>query len=975
MKLAGREVVVLICLLLLAPDAWAQQASGIAGVVRDTSGGVLPGVTVEAASPALIERVRTVVTDGQGRYNIIDLRPGIYSVAFSLTGFSTLTRDGIVLTAGFTATVNADLSVGGLEESVTVAGVSPLVDVQNVRQQSVFSENVLNRLPTGHTSIAALTILIPGLVGNTDVGGLGAIQNTSGLGSSFHGKTGRKWAFDGMDIMNMQGSGNASFVLNQSMIEETALETGGAGADSQLSGISLNGIPKQGGNTFSGSIGGLFSNKPMQANNLDDQLRSRGLTTVNRLAYIYNVDGTVGGPIQKDRIWFYSGVKFVDVHSTVANIFYNLTPHSPFYTPDFSRPAERWESYQDYATRVTWQVSARNKIGVYADAQPRCDCRRPGNLAPEAQTVYDFWPQGVYQASWTMPATSRLLLEAGYSFAQSTYTDPPTAGVLPTDISILEQSTGLRYNAPIVLRTFTDSHRYAQRFSVSYVTGSHTFKAGFYNNQGVQDSEPYQTESLAYRFRKPTPDALPVPNQITQYASPYVTRNRLKADLGIYAQDVWTINRLTLNYGLRFEYFNAYVKPQHVDATRFLPARDFDAVRGVPLWKDLEPRLGVAYDLFGNGRTAVKVAFGKYMGRTGVDIAGANNPIETSVNSVDRAWNDINGDYSPDCDLTNFAQNGECDRITNSNFGKNNPNATRWADEVLRGWGVRDYLWDFSLELEQEINSGLSVSAGYYRNWNANNRVTDNLLWTPEDFDHYCITAPIDPRLPHGGGYQVCGLYDIKPDKFGLVQNLVRRVSDFGRKNGNLNTNDFVTFGFNARLRGGGHVGGGVDTGRRVSDSCYVVDSPQQLLNCRDVASWLASLQIKVNGSYVLPGDFLVSAVFQNIAGDQIVASYAAPTAEIRPSLRRNLAGGTRTATVPLIEPNTLYEPRRNQLDLRMGKRFRMGSSELQANLDLYNALNGNAIASRNNNWGGNWGQAISVLDARMLQISGSLTF
>ena len=197
------------------------------------------------------------------------------------------------------------------------------------------------------------------------------------------------------------------------------METGGAGADSHMSGITVNAIPKQGGNTFSGRVEGIFSNKPMQSDNLDDELRSRGLTTVNRLRYIYNASATVGGPIKKDRTWFYSGVKFVDVHSTVANIFYNLTEHTPFYTPDYSRPAERWESYQDYATRVTWQVSRRNKIGLYADAQPRCDCRRAGNLAPEAQTVYDFWPQGLYQANWTMPVTNRLLLEAGFSFAQS----------------------------------------------------------------------------------------------------------------------------------------------------------------------------------------------------------------------------------------------------------------------------------------------------------------------------------------------------------------------------------------------------------------------------------------------------------------------------------------------------------------------------------------------------------------------------
>lgn len=967
MRLAGRALVVLT--LLFSSTAWAQQQSGIAGVVRDTSGSVLPGVTVEAASPALIEKVRAVVTDGEGRYNIIDLRPGTYSITFGLPGFTTFKRDGIVLTAGFTATVNADLTVGSLEETITVTGESPLVDVQNVRQQSVLADDLLNALPTGNKSIASLTLLVPGMTGVTDVGGLGAVQNTAGgsaNSASYHGKVGRKVLFDGMGIQNMQTNSNASYVLNQAMIEETTLETGGAGADSVTSGITVNGIPKQGGNIFSGDVRGNFSNKGMQSSNLNDALRARGLTNVNRVSYIYDVGGTVGGPIKKDRVWFFSGVRAVNIHSEVAGIFNNLTPHTPFYTPG-TEPAERWESYESYATRVTWQVSPRNKVGLFADVQPRCDCRRPGNLSPEAQTIYDFWPQGLYQANWTAPVTTRFLLEAGYSFTQSHYTNPPQPGVRPDDISILEQSTGLRYNAANTLRRFTDSHRYAQRFAASYVTGSHAFKTGFYLQQGVQDSEPYVNQSVLYEFNNR------VPVRISQDAGPYRTSNRLKAELGIYAQDQWTINRLTMNYGLRFDYLNSYVRAQHVAATRFLPERDFAPVHNVPDWKDLNPRLGVAYDLFGNGRTALKTSLGRYLGVTGVDIAGANNPIETSVNRVNRAWTDTNGNYIPDCDLNNFAANGECREIANRNFGQNNPLATRWADDVLRGFGVRDYLWEFAVEVQQELLESFSMNAGYYRNWAGNFRVTDNLAVTPADFDTYCITAPLNSKLPGGGGYQVCGLADISAAKFGASQNLVTQASNFGKQ---TKVNNFFTVGFNARLAEGARVGGGLDTGRGVTDNCFVVDSPQQLLNCRVVTPWLANLQIKVNGSYPLPGDVVVSAVFQNIAGQPILADYAATTAEIRPSLGRNLAGGTRTATAPLIEPNTLFEDRRNQLDLRVGKLFRVGQRmRLQANLDLYNAMNGNSIVSRNNAFGGSWGRPLSVLDGRMLQISGSMEF
>ena len=345
------------------------------------------------------------------------------------------------------------------------------------------------------------------------------------------------------------------------------------------------------------------------------------------------------------------------------------------------------------------------------------------------------------------------------------------------------------------------------------MTGTHSFKGGIQVTEGLHDIETVQNGSLAYTFLRGAP------NGLTQYTTPYRTKMRVMPDLGLFVRDQWVVRRLTLNYGLRFDYFYSYVPAQHVDPTPFVPvARDFPRLSDVPDWKDLNPRLGASYDLFGNGRTAVKVSLGRYVGAASSYLALLNNPINTSVNSVTRTWNDANRNYLPDCDFLNTVANGECGAMSDSNFGRSNI-TTRYADDILKGLAVRDYLWDLSTEVQHQIGEGLSVTAGYYRNWSNhfstagifNAGVTDNLLVESADYSPYCITAPSDPGLPGGGGYQVCGLYDISPSKFGQVNNLVTRAEDYG---GQRLVNDFFGISVNGRFRRGLDLGGGLDTGR-----------------------------------------------------------------------------------------------------------------------------------------------------------------
>ena len=1002
-----------LCMLLLAPAAWAQTAA-IAGAVSDNTGGILPGVTVTAASPALIEQQRVVVTDGQGLYTIINLQPGTYSVTFELPGFGGVVREGVELVTGFTANIDAQLSVGAIAETITVTGATPTVDVQNVRRQQVVTRELLDTLPISTKHINNLITLTPGFTGLADVGG--AYGNVPG---AYHGKRGTQVAFDGMGVEN--SSGNSSYQINSAAVDEMVLQTSGIGADTKADGAVVNVIPKEGGNSFSGILSGFYANDSMESDNLSQALQDQGLTP-NRTLKLWDQALSLGGPVMRDRLWFLVAARSWGFSRVGTGVVWNQStaPGAPptgqprFLTPPGAerkvvnfvpwtdRPDDRFsgrlEWYDSYLTRVTWQATERNKFNVTYDEQRACNCGSTrANRAQEHSAGYRFDPNRLMQVTWTSAVTGRLLLEAGHSTAISQWNQYWMPGVDPDHIYIQDQGTGLRYGANSVHRGDpNNTDRYSQRFSASYVTGSHNFKAGVLFEELVRDNYYFRNGQVFYRFRNG------VPNRITQYAGPTLERNRVLPEMGIFAQDQWTLDRLTLNLGIRFDWQRGSVpaqtqhdgQPNDPSAWRglgptlnpWLTPIAFDPVQNVPNFKDISPRIGAAYDLFGDGRTAIKVALGRYTAKSSTGITAVNNPINSAVNNTNRSWSDANGDYVPDCDLGNFAANGECGPIDNENFGKGNPRATRWNPETLSGWFIRDYNWDFSLELQQELLDGFSMNVGYFRNGGgyytsgsgygtsflSNVRVTDNLKIAPEDFDPYCITAPTDSRLPGGGGYEVCGLYDIDPAKFGQSENLITGIDNFGAWG---LTNDFINVGWDARLANGIQIGGGFDTGRSISNRCFVVDNPQELLNCRVETPFKAQTQVKVFGSFPLPGEVNVSFTYQNLSGEDFQANLAVSGADIEPSLGRPLAGGRRTATVPLVAPQTLFADRVTRLDFRLSKIITAGRYRFQANFDAYNLTNSSVVRTLNSTYGSRWQRPNSIIDPRLIELGGQISF
>src|SRR2546425_4627616 len=362
-------------LALVLPTLASAQGSGIAGVVRDTTGGVLPGVTVEAASPALIEKVRTVVTDDQGLYRIVDLRPGTYTVTFMLPGFTIVKREGLELTSNFTATVNAELRVGGLEETVTVSGQSPVVDVQNVVQQRLISTEVLENLPSAK-SIQSVAALIPGMtagLSNHDVGGTVGDQP---LGTAIHGgrAADQHIFYDGMRTNNVNtvgtaGGGSQSIFFNPAAIQEISMEVGNLAIQSETGGVVINAIPKDGGNVFKGIVLMNGTTGDLQGDNLSQELQAQGLRSVTTIKGIWDLNGALGGPIQRDKLWFHASYRRWGNENYVASRYFAVDPLAWTHTDDLSRPAYEQNLHRSVNFRLTWQVDTKNKLSFAGERQ------------------------------------------------------------------------------------------------------------------------------------------------------------------------------------------------------------------------------------------------------------------------------------------------------------------------------------------------------------------------------------------------------------------------------------------------------------------------------------------------------------------------------------------------------------------------------------------------------------------------------
>ncbi len=1043
---------VLGCVVTVPTVASAQAT--LAGVVRDTSGGVLPGATVEASSPVLIERSRTAVTDNSGQYRITELPPGRYTVTFSLAGFSVVRREGVELSGSGVVPVNVELRLGALEESITVTGETPIVDVQSIRRETVLNSDTLSTLPVTRT-YGALLSTVPGLMTNT--GALSAMTTPFMTFFTAHGgrQNEGRVHIDGLPVAaSFNGGGVSTFFYDVVNAEEMQVLVSGGLGESEHGGPSINLVPRSGGNTFRGSAFYSGAGSWSQSDNIDDRLRGLNppITRPPALVRNYDVSGSVGGPILRDRLWFFGTIRDTGNATIVEGAYGNRHAGNPArwdYARDQGIETRAADRRDIFSVRLTAQASERNRVSFSHEYQRRCSgstvsqdgsgCRTRGsgwiavgNLtsSPESWPGYHDFPYHVTQATWSSPLSSRILLEAGFSrfyYLWAGFGTAPPDGLMDfipvSETSAIYGVPNFNYRGMYDTLGFTvggyadnEANPNNWRASASYITGAHNMKVGYSGSYQISNlGRVANNTQMRYIFNSNAPQTAACsvvdgirlcPVGVGYSVGPRWEQADRTLTHSLYVQDQWTRGRVTLQGALRYDRASSWAPADGNGTTLISPFNPqpitFERTVSVRGFNDITPRVGLAWDVLGTGKTALKLNVGKYLqSATNDSLYTANNPAARIVKGVaNRAWTDVNGNFQVDCVLLSTAANGECGPLVggNLNFGNPNPALTVINPDILGGWGVRPHDWQFGLSVQQEVLPRVSVDVGYNRRWFGNFFVTDNLLVGPEDYERWTLTAPQHPGLPGGGGYPI-DVYTLTAAAAARgAQNLQTFETDFGPArtwywHG-------VDVSANARVRTRLTIQAGTSTGRGVRNTCETIvkiDSPDPrgcdvteplMTSFRGLAAYtvpkvdvLVSAQWRsLNPSNALPG--LVGEVSAT-NGASLNATAAVPNTLVQQLLGRLPPGGSAagTTTVNLVTQGQVYPDERvNQVDMRFAKIIRFGSRRADIAIDLYNVFNTNHVTGfqQTFDWattGATWLQPTAIVAPRFARFNVTFAF
>ena len=972
------HIAVAVCLMggWHAAPAGAQQEASIVGIVADQSGAVLPGVSVTARSPALQVPSVAAVTNERGEYRLTPLPIGLYSVTYELQGFQTLRREEIRLTTGFVATVNVSMSLGGVQEAITVTGGSPVVDVVSTAPATRLTRETLDVIPTSRNGTVAFMAQAPGVRPNLDIGGDSV---TSPPVFRAFGQANQPWQqIEGVLVSAAKSGTQGGIYWDYTNVEEVKVGTFGSPAEVGTRGIALNGILKSGGNTFSGTGFFGFQNKDFQSNNIDAFLVSQGIDSGDELVDRTDTSGDLGGRIVRDKLWFYVGarrrtqqVNTLDCFQPTGDVCYS-TDNQIFNTQ-----------------KLSWQVTNSQRVIAFHTFARKRTMGSGSRLVAWESRVGQTLPSHVGKVEWQAVRGNSMIINVmagdmrwtsafrGYAYGKVLKTDQvlgTTTGMSGTDgedpIDYNHQARGsVSWYKPDF---FLGNHdikvggefmrRRSDRLRISR---AETWRVAQEINQG-EVPDRYDSGNYQLQFLNGVPNRLIVFNYPAEPID-------LEDYTSLYLQDSWKTGRLTLNLGLRYAHDNGYA-PEQCRVAADPPGDVANPERCWPkvqmkIFNSVVPRLHAAYDLTADGKTVVKGGWGRFMLMRYTDQTQIANHNQANLTTY--VWRDSNNNREYDAGEVNLDPNGPDYLSTaqagiggggTTSLGVPNPNEKQPGTD------------EFSLSVERELLTNFAVRvSGIYSKTFDQHRLLNNKR--PYEVYNIPVTNP-DPGPDGTVGTaddpgRTITYWDF-PAQYAGARNQEPMLVNDSAANQSFKSGEFAvtrrlanrwhmyaSYSFTKR-----HIPIIPNAGTQTGVTIYVntVDPNSEINNDDNTTEWMG----RVQGSYVFPFDITTSLNYEHRSGE--------------PQRRTVILRGGRQIpqiTLPAEALGSVWRlPHINLVDLNVQKTFRLqGSHSATIRMNVFNLLNANTFTGRTMQSGPNFGTITGILLPRIGEVAVSYRF
>jgi len=949
-----------LALVLCVSVGWAQVQTGdIVGRVTDNTGAVVPGVTVTIASPTLLQP-QVAITSETGSYQFTRIPIGTYSVRFELPGFKTRVSEGIQITIGFTAEINATMEISAVEETITVRGESPVVDTKTTTKTTSFTQEALQSIPSARDPWVMLE-RTPGItMDRVNVGGSQSGQQSSYIsrGSS----TGNnKWAIDGVDVTDMSATGASPIYYDFDMLEEMQVTTGGADASQQTGGVGINFVTRSGTDVFRGSGRFYITSDKFESVNVSDEVRTAGAGSGAPIQNIKDYGFEVGGPIMKGKLWYWGSYGKQDIKAGIVG-FYLPTEEcqamkAALADDPLAYPVKDvWKclgtdgtKLNNYNWKIQYQIAQNNKFSFQntwaakeknarnaSDTRPIETTWRQGAVPSTYGTYgWDVGPSPLWKAGDQHIINDRWLIDAQWAHLGNNFIldfhEPSLNDVQAT----YEITTGLwgrsyaRYG-PYIRPTHSIDIN-TDYFLPGALGGDHAFKAGYRYRTARERTEGHYGGDGYARFRNGVAsEAQLYRDQITNY---------MLYTNAFYVQDTFTKDRLTLTLGFRYdrqtnETLSSEV-PENSIVPNWLPAVTFDGAKSPSTFNDWSPRLGMTYDVMGTGKTLAKASFAIYYGqRSPGQAVSPLNPV--SLAYIRFPWNDANGDK--------FIQIDELDQTRiltyGGNYNPDNPSqltTTGSIDPNVKNDRTREVI----VGVDHQLMPGVAMSLSYIWRKYDQFQWNDTIDFGSSDYEAVTFTPTCSnssarcetvtyyqPTVPRPAPY----LYTNQPDRHrdfnGIELTFSKRYSNRWMMTASYAYNDAVDYWDSPNAY---EDPTNID---KYNGAQYAPESANSGIdNVYTNAKWL----IKVSGMYTLPLDINVSGFYNARQG------YPFPAAVQTPS-RANRAGRAEVLLDPLGDSR---HPNLQTIDFRVDRPFTFGTVRVSPSMDVFNLGNVATVLAR----------------------------